>query len=42
MYALACLATFVAAYHLSTGAISIFYHRGLTHGGLRLTPARGG
>jgi len=39
MYVLSCLAVFFAAYLVNTTMISIFYHRGLAHGAVRLSPA---
>ena len=37
-YALLCLAVFLAAYLLNIFYITVLYHRGLTHGAVRLQP----
>ena len=37
MYAWACLGTLLAAYTLNLGYITVFYHRGFAHRGLRLS-----
>jgi len=38
MYLLACGAVFLAAYLVNMTVISVFYHRGLTHGAVRFGP----
>jgi stearoyl-CoA desaturase (delta-9 desaturase) len=38
MYILACLAVFATAYLINTTMISVFYHRGLAHDAVRLSP----
>ena len=38
MYVLICAAVFLAAYLLNTTMISVFYHRGLAHGAVTLSP----
>src|SRR4051812_2757551 len=37
-YYVACLAVFAAAYLLNITYITVFYHRGLTHQAVRLSP----
>ena len=37
-YYIACISVFVAAYLLNISYISIFYHRGLTHDAIQLSP----
>jgi stearoyl-CoA desaturase (delta-9 desaturase) len=39
MYLLTCALVFFAAYVVNTTMITLFYHRGLAHGALRLGPA---
>jgi stearoyl-CoA desaturase (delta-9 desaturase) len=39
MYLLSCLLVFFVAYLVNTTMISVFYHRGLAHGSVRLSPA---
>mgnify|MGYP002811522141 CR=1 FL=1 len=38
MYLLLCISVFLAAYLVNVTTISLFYHRGLAHGALRLGP----
>jgi stearoyl-CoA desaturase (delta-9 desaturase) len=38
VYSLVCLATFLAAYSLNLGYVTVFYHRGFAHRGLRPSP----
>jgi stearoyl-CoA desaturase (delta-9 desaturase) len=38
MYYSACLMVFVGAYLINITYITVFYHRGLTHGAVRLSP----
>ena len=38
MYEIACLLVFLAAYLLNICYITVFYHRGLTHGALEMSP----
>ena len=38
MYVLACVATFLIAYLINGTIITVLYHRGLTHGAVRLSP----
>lgn len=38
MYLLLCISVFLAAYLVNATTISLFYHRGLAHGALRLGP----
>lgn len=38
MYALFCVATLLATYSLNLGYITVFYHRGFAHRGLRPSP----
>jgi stearoyl-CoA desaturase (delta-9 desaturase) len=38
MYLLTCLLVFLVAYLVNTTTISVFYHRGLAHGAVRLRP----
>lgn len=39
MYVLACIGVFAVAYLVNTTTISVFYHRGLAHGAVELSPA---